>query len=338
MENMLPRKPFTQAPVRRSRIARRQRSVVLLASIFAIAAAVAPSAFAQDKGKAADEKKRVTTPRDKMVTTDDGWQIATTYYPSIRGREASVVILLHMKGGNRLFWDQGGFAKKLQDDGHAVITVDLRKHGQSQSLAGEAAAAGGKNLVPEDYKLMVHDLETVKRFIYDEHQKQNLNMRKMGIVAPEMSATIALDFTLRDWLRPPHPDGPDLASSTPRGQDVRAVALISPIVGLPGMTPTNEDLRQLALPERNIAYAIFYGTADKRDDGASEKLFKKMTIGIKAKDRIYLQGFPKPLRGTDLFTRGVDIDAQLLVFFERHLTKLDGPYDVWRDRQTKLRK
>src|SRR4029077_6102544 len=86
----------------------------------------------------------------------------------------------------------------------------------------------GLDLKQGDYEAMVElDMEAVKTFIHGEHQAGHLNMNKMGIVGPEMGASIAVAYAVLDWDKEPHDDGQP-GFQTPRGQDVRALALISP--------------------------------------------------------------------------------------------------------------
>jgi len=187
-------------------------------------------------------KSRSATVEERTIRASDGWPIHIAYYASELKKEAPVVVLLHMKGGNSLIWQsKNGLARKLQDDGFAVIAVDLRKHGKSKLTSSNSTkkakdAGGASDLKRDDYQRMVErDLEVVKAFILSEHQKQNLNVKKLGIVAAEMSAPIAINFTVRDWLKLPYDDAPTLAARTPRGQDVHALALFSPDTSCPGV-------------------------------------------------------------------------------------------------------
>ena len=137
----------------------------------------------------------------------DSWPIHVTYYPSRLKENAAVVVLLHMQGGSRLIWTRkGGLAEGLQKQGFAVIAADLRKHGQSKPTSGVKAAGkkkgGGSKLTRFDYQLMVtSDMEAIKKFIFSEHQKKRLNMRKLGVVAAGMSSPVAVAFAANDWSK-----------------------------------------------------------------------------------------------------------------------------------------
>ncbi len=321
----------------RSRLHRRRfgRFAVCLGLILAVAAG---DAAAQDAG----EKKLVI--EDKLLTTGDGWQIHITYFQSPIGKEAPVVLLLHGKGGNRLVWGakpraggaQGvkGFANRLQENsekgGYAVISLDLRKHGQSKNPAVPV------DLHPNDYQLMVvQDLEAVKKFIYAEHQAQRLNMRKLAIIAADMSAPIAINYALRDWLKRPHVDAPTIAARTPRGQDVRALVLLSPETSLPKL-PTGRAIRQLRNPAWGISFLICVGAEDKFDKGQAKRIYRQLSPMAKndkkGETRINLMTYAGRWRGTDLLGHKNRIEEHMHAFLEKYLKQLPDP---WRNRKSR---
>lgn len=287
-------------------------------------------------------------PETKVLNTRDGGPLHITYYRSLRGKEAPVVVLLHQKDGNRFIWQgNDGFAATLQREGYAVITVDLRFHGESKA-AGAAVAgnanqpdggkkggkkvAGAPELKPVDYKLMVeNDMEAVKKFIFDEHQAENLNMNRMGIVGPEMGASVATLFAANDWAKEPHEDGQP-GFQTPRGQDVRALVLISPQTSFHGlvMAPAINFLRD---PRFKVGFLFAVGKNDPQDKNQTKKLFDQAQAQGGKEERIFLREYPGKLRGTDMIGKKLKIEKDILTFFGEALMKVDAP---WRDRQSKI--
>jgi hypothetical protein len=300
----------------------------------ALLAVFVSSAVAQDTKSKSGE--------DKVLTAIDGWQIHITYFKSTLGKDAPVVILLHNKGGNRLVWNP--FAQKLNDAGYAVVTVDLRKHGQSTGVLAEDAGetkktqAGGDatDLSKADYVLMGADLEAIKQFLYDEHQQESLNMRRTAIVAPEMSTPITVAFTQNDWLKKPAPDAPTLAARTPRGQDIQALVIISPESTVNGVTGTTQLLNTLKEPNLlgwgNIAFLFCVGKKDGLDKRQADKLYRQVS-NPKTEDRVYKQEYDTNFRGTDLIGKNLKVEDHILVFLDKHLKNLDGPAYDWRDRK-----
>ncbi len=272
---------------------------------------------------------------DHKLRTSDGWTVPITYYQSGAGKEAPVIIMLHGKGGNRQVW--AGTARKLQAAGFAVVTIDMRKHGESEPPAGAGARA--ERLSPNDYqKMAFFDLEAVKDFLFKEHEAERLNIRKTGIVAADDLAPVAVQWALADWRKKPYPDAPTMEARTPKGQDVRAIALLSPSDNAGGIV-LSRTVPQLRSDNFGIAFWIAVGDEDRQDRGTAEKAYDRLTTGAgNAKDRVYLDEFERvKARGTELLTVGnANIDGRLLRFFDMHLKALDGADDGWRSRKSRL--
>jgi len=235
-----------------------------------------------------------------------------------------------MKGSNRLVWKRTGFAKRLQSFGYAAVAVDLRKHGQSVRDNVKS-----RDLRAVDYKAMVaYDLEAVKKFVLEEHHKKNLNIRKTAIIAPGMSATIAAIFAYRDWMKKPYPDAPTLAARTPRGQDIRALILLSPTESVPGLN-AGKSFINLRTPVWKVAFLVGYGKGDVVDRGgrSAKRIYQKVSAIAGNKKRMYLESYPTKLRGTDMLGRGLKLETNILNFLKLHLKSLPGE---WQDRHSRL--
>jgi len=295
---------------------------------------MATGATAAAQGNA---KKRGAAPVDRILTAKDNWPVGITYYESPNGKESPAVILLHMQGDNRLVWKRG-FAERLQSAGYAVVAVDLRKHGESKASGAAKVAAkkgGGVKLRKSDYVRMVTlDLERVKKFLLEEHHKKKLNIRKTAIISAEMSAPIALVFAAKDWRKMPYPDSATFATRTPRGQDIRAVVLLSPKESLPGIR-AGKSLLYLRRPSLGVAFMIGYGTRDALDKKGrtANKIFEKLTAITGNKKRMYVEGYRTKLRGTDMLGRNLPVERHILGFLKKHLAKLPGE---WKDRHNRL--
>lgn len=260
-------------------------------------------------------------------------------------KETPVVILLHGERGNRLVWQQG-FAQELTKRGFAVVLVDLRKHGESTGSAAATLPArsvrtqgsDAAELGPNDYRMMVtQDLEAVKRFLLQEHQKEVLNMRKTAIVAADMSCPVAMNFARIDWFKKPYSDAPTLQASTPRGQDIRALVLLSPETNLPGLLPAGRVAADLRNPLFNIAVLIVSSSQDRLDRGEAKKLYQQLTTISENKERMVYYSVPGRFRGTALIQKqNLKVDAVVIGFLEKHLKSLSGPQDVWRNRKSRL--
>ena len=276
-----------------------------------------------------------------LSSARDSWPIHVTYYPSRLKENAAVVVLLHMKGGSRLVWTRkGGLAEALQSQGFAVIAADLRKHGQSK-LAGGAAAAkkkgrkkgGDSNLTRRDYALMViSDMEAIKKFVSAEHTKKRLNMRKLAVVGAGMSSPVAVVFSANDWLKKPHNDAPTLAAKTPRGQDVRALVLLSPQGSLPGMT-INRPMKYL---KGKAAFLVCVGDRKSRVPVAdANRVYNFLKpISEDPETRInWINTFPVQLQGTGLLGKRIGVEDVVLAFLKKYVGDLKDP---WKDRRSRV--
>ena len=177
-------------------------------------------------------------------------------------------------------------------------------------------------------------MELVKNFLLSEHHAQKLNIRKLGIVAIGMSAPVALTFAGNDWLKKPYPDGATMATRTPKGQDVRAIALLSPQSSVSGLT-TSQPLRLLQTPAFNVAMMFVAGNEDKRVKRDTEKMYKMVSTNKDNKKRMIKVERNDKVNGamflSDRFrTKTTDLLAK---FFDEHLKALESP---WRNRKSRL--
>ncbi len=272
--------------------------------------------------------------RTELIGTADGWTLPVeVYQPNGGGEETPVILLLHGDKGNRKNWQS--LAEHLEKQGYAVLAPDLRKHGEA---ARNGRTETGEAMRPNDYKAVVaFDLEAVKLLALDLHQKKQLNIRKLGILAAEDAAPAALLFTFADWNKKPLLDAPDPAFRTPTGQDVRAVALLSPEESVPGLNP-GRILRQLANDNADIAFLMLVGAEDRRDGGAAEDLYKR--LGGERTARVVLAPVPGvPLRGTALLRPPLGEKLFLGLakpdgkgFFDQYVKARADVTDQWRDR------
>ncbi len=296
---------------------------------FSIAAAVLFAGF-QLRGYAQASGKAPSI-RTETLTTADGWSIPITYYESSEGKDASVVILLHGENENQLVWEKNGLAKQLQAKNFAVVTCDLRKHGNAKSARTDA----NKELTALDYKAMASatrasELEVIHDFLFKEHQDQKLNMAKLAIVAPEKMAPVALNWAANDWLKKPYQDAPTAAAMTPRGQTVRAIVLVSPTENVPGLSSAQPLLFFKKMRGATVSFLFVSGSGDgsARD---VRTMFKQVYSDKSAP--VFKETFPVKFRGTDLVGRVPQADVLILGFLKKQVQDLKI---AWRDRRSRL--
>lgn len=243
-----------------------------------LSAALVPLILASGASVRGDE----TADNSRRLTTQDGWQIQISYFPSTRGKESPCIMLVpgcegYEKSHTRKAWEE--LAKFLQKNNYAVVTVDLRKHGDSVPLGPDGKPLPqALRLLPADYQLMaLQDLEAVKDFLVEEHQKEKLNIRKLGIVSAGSSCLVVSAFTVADWAKKPWPDAATLAERTPKGQDVRAILMLSPEASVKGLN-TAAVVRGVGDPSKGIGVHILFNPSDRREAADAEKMFKYLKL------------------------------------------------------------
>lgn len=312
--------------------------IVALPGLRILIAACAALACCPASSTAADDDPRPVN----LKADGDGFPIVATYYPARKDKnpagleKAAVVVLLHGEDGSRLIWDKSSappgpkampFAPLLHDNGYAVVTVDLRKHGDSLDK-GEKAP-----IEPLDYgKMVAGDLVAVKRFLVEEHEAKRLNVNKLAIIAADNSSAVAAEFARGDWAQPRHLDGPGGSPGTPRGQDVRALVFLSPVLTA-GRAQTRQAMNFLKGPAFQVAFLFIAGSKDPQDKGAAKALHDVVKNVTQNAERTYLETPNTNARGTDLLGNpAARIEPKVLAFLDLHLKKLDSE---WRTRKSR---
>jgi pimeloyl-ACP methyl ester carboxylesterase len=271
------------------------------------------------------------TSQDLTLTAKDGADIKITYFKSQAGQDAPVVVMLHGKKSNRLVWKS--YAEALQKVDFAVVTVDLRGHGES---VVEGGSDKKPNSAPKarDYAAMIAlDMEAVKKFLHEEHQKKELNMNKLAIVAADMSTPVAIAYTEIDWEKEPYDDAPTLALRTPRGQDVQALVLLSPEISAPGLAVTKSlnVLRNLGRP-----VLICVGSKNASDLAAAKKTYDQLSPKEPKEEElryIFLEQYDTTFQGTNLIGKGYKVEQHMYNFLVKFAKEHKSE---WRDRRSKL--
>jgi hypothetical protein len=146
----------------------------------------------------------------------DGTPLAASYYPSRLGNSAPVVMLVHEMGRSRKDFEDPvqelkgqGLAAHLQGLGYAVFSMDLRWQGQNPRRA----------LTADERPKLLEDLQAGYVFLVDRHNRGDLNLGKLGLVALGDGANLVTAWAIQPG-----------AAITIEGKpsDVSALALISP--------------------------------------------------------------------------------------------------------------
>jgi len=257
----------------------------------------------------AQGSRRAARPEELKLTTKDGVRLAVTYYPSSKGKEAVPIVMLHDFKESRTVFNS--LAEALQSpaddegDSRAVITVDLRGHGESTlqvSGDGRTRDLEASRLGVADFQAMVaFDLDEVRKFLVEQNDAGKLNLNSLCLLGSGMGADVAVNWAAYDWSFPQLP-------TRKQGQDVKALILASPEWNFRGL-PLLRPLREPGV-RGEISFFIVYGDQDSRAKKDANTIYKNLEKYHpepppgKARELKDLFVFPLPtkLQGTTLLT------------------------------------
>jgi pimeloyl-ACP methyl ester carboxylesterase len=226
------------------------------------------------------DEEPIPDPERVTLTTDDYVKIRCTYYPSLDGKEAVPVVMIHGWGGQRGEFD--ALASNLQSAGNAVVTVDLRGHGEStvrqppdvlQERDWPPAWKKGLDhtkMTRNDIADMArYDLQEVMNFVYEKNNAAELNIDALCVIAAEEGAVVALNWAALDWATMP----PTFVGYK-NSQWIKAMVLLSPVQAYKGAT-TAMAMRSPAL-QREISLLIAAGEKDRSAKADAAKLYSPL--------------------------------------------------------------
>jgi pimeloyl-ACP methyl ester carboxylesterase len=106
----------------------------------------------------------------------------------------------------------------MQEQGYAVLVLDLRGHGANPRQT---------NLSAQDWRLMIGDLQNAYSFLVDRHNRGELNLARLAVVALGDGANLAAA-----WAASPGGG----VSNEGRLSDIGALVLLSPVAEAPGLS------------------------------------------------------------------------------------------------------
>jgi pimeloyl-ACP methyl ester carboxylesterase len=291
-----------------------------------------------------------TPPAPEVVSlaTRDGVQLKITYFASTRSKgsaqakQVAPVVLLHDYKETRNVL--APFAGRLQAPGEnepdrpsfAVITVDLRAHGDStKQLRPDGfqidldAARLNKNGMLAMASL---DMEAVRGFLVVKNDAGELNLNKLCLLGAGMGAGVAANWAAQDWAAPPLAVGK-------QGQDVKVLVLVSPRWSFKGLSMHGP--MQFPLLKQSVAWMLIYGKEDARvkaDVNRIEKLLEPFhrraaDAATGQPPRLVVIDWPSKLQGTTLLTQvGAPIGDQVIRFLVENAALKELPWSTRLDR------
>jgi alpha-beta hydrolase superfamily lysophospholipase len=259
----------------------------------------AKAADAPAKEKAKGEGDGGTYHYKFRLQSFDGTPLAASYYPSKLGLGAPAVILVHEAGRSSKDFEDAvtelkglGLAEHLQEQGYAVLAMDLRGQGLNPRRARTA----------EDDEAMAEDLQAAYQFLLDRHNRGDLNVGKLGVLGVGSGGNLAAAWAYQ----------PGAAVSTEgRPSDVNALILVSPMPDGGGYV-LDHVLAPLAL---RVPLFLLSGSKDNASKDAVESARKAVERARLNK----IELFPSSLHGYKLLRLEPKVTAAISRFLETNL-------------------
>jgi alpha-beta hydrolase superfamily lysophospholipase len=116
--------------------------------------------------------------------TEDGVEIAGNYFKP-KKEHSAVFLLLHMMPSTKESWNS--FASLLQDNGFAVLAIDLRGHGKSIDKNG--MRLDYKEFKDPQHRESMKDIAAAKEFLAG---KKDVDISKFAIAGASIGANLAM--------------------------------------------------------------------------------------------------------------------------------------------------
>jgi pimeloyl-ACP methyl ester carboxylesterase len=229
----------------------------------------------------------------------DGAPLAASYYRSKLGPTAPVVILIHESGRSRKDFEDAilelkgqGLAEHLQGLDYAVLSLDLRGQGQNPRRA----------LTRGERTRFIEDIQAAYFFLVDRHNRGELNLSKLGVIALGDGANLAAAWAY-------HPGAAVTTEGHP--SDLSALALISP------MPEGSGQLLRRVTPSlaTRIPMLLVAGERDIASKDAVQAVRPLVERGRLNKIELY----PSPLHGYKLLRLEPKVTSTLFQFLDTTL-------------------
>jgi pimeloyl-ACP methyl ester carboxylesterase len=288
---------------------------------------------------------RVTAapPEVATVVARDGLQLRLTYFPSTlrpgteEAKQVTPVLMLHDQKESRAVFNSlaqrlsamGGSKQKKGEPAFAVLTADLRGHGEStkQSLPTGASVTIDASKLNKQVLggMATFDMEALRSFLIEKNDAGELNLNKLCIIGAGMGANVGVNWALQDWAAPPLAIGK-------QGQDIKALILISPTWSYNGLS-FQAPMRFRPL-KQNVAWLLIYGNQDRKlqkDIDRIEKQLERFHPTAAAGDPpsgLQVVGVDSKLQGGTLLSRvgSQAMEQQIVDFLTTHVAKTQQPW------------
>lgn len=291
----------------------------------------------------------------------DGVFLVGNYWPSTQKTSGPCVLLIHRLGGNRTEKGWDTLAEELQGKGFAVLSFDLRGHGDSTTVKNTfwnaAANMRGirganakkekiefKEFLPSYYPMLANDIAAAKVELHKRNNQRECNVKSTFIVAEEDGAALASLWVATEYQRRRplyNTQGFFTGYSDPYGKDIAAAVWLSfrPKLGKAGATmPVNTWFAKPEIRE-GVPMCFLYGQQDTTSGYFAKMLYDKVlqADNPRAKLKLTYKGeLPKTkLSGHDLLAKSDLATESHITEYMLKLVLATRPVPTWEDCEMK---
>ena len=218
--------------------------------------------------------------KSQFVTEDGVEIIGSLWIPE--QDQSPAVILLHMLGKTRADWDD--MAQGLFNKGYAVVSIDLRGHGESTKQDGSTIDV--LQFTEDDFQNMVLDVKAVLKALRKEVR---IDSTRIAIMGASIGANVALQAAAAD-------------------PQIPVVVLLSPGKSYRGV---RTDTALLDYRKRTILIAA----SDEDEYAANSSRFLKELAQGYSKLLIY----NNIGHGTEMFNAPTDLETEIFDWLDTYL-------------------
>lgn len=214
------------------------------------------------------------------LKTADNVELVADYYAPQR-KYSPVVILVHMMPTDKSSWEK--FASNLQDQGFAVLAIDLRGHGKSTIKNGQLIDY--RNFSDAEHAAGIADLQAAYEYLLTD---PSVNTNLISFVGASIGANLSLNFA---------------ASHI----DINKVVLLSPGLNYRSVK-TNKTVEEYG--DRPILLVTAKDDDDSYND--TQKLFE---LSISSQKEI--KNFDSGGHGTNLFKSHPELEQEIIDWLKK---------------------
>jgi pimeloyl-ACP methyl ester carboxylesterase len=238
---------------------------------------------------------------------------AAYYLPKSGGNSSPVVLLIHERERSSKDFEESiaelkkyTFAEELQKQGYAVLALDLRGHG---------ASTPRRSLAKADWPPVVNDLQAAYYCLVDRHNRDELNLAKLGVVALGEGANVASTWAAMGGG----------VSSEGRASDLGALVLVSPMVeaqdqGLPAK-------RAISALAARVKIDLLAGERDAASAGLVDDGPASVKAIVKRYPANKVETFPSALHGYKLLQFEPGMTTSVFQFLEATIKSRADEWD-----------